>query len=147
MDVASRRRNPVDKGLMPGGRIGMCFNLVIQPLPATLGAVELDYLKPVRPSLNQWLPSLSIKCDAFEVAAAPFVDDRDSIASALMRIEQGLPMLRTMSQRESQHVGVADQQAKYAICLLFTGKVRRLGAMFLVPNPSQSFRRWDGVWG
>ena len=94
------------------------FDQIFQALPANLSAVELDHLKPVRPGLHQWLPSLSIERNAFDVAAAPFVDDRHTIPSDLVRIEQGLPMLRAVNQR------VADQQAEDAFRLLLAGKLR-----------------------
>jgi len=83
VDVASRRRDPVNKGLMPSGRIRMTLDQVFQTLPATLGAVELDHFKPVRPGLDQWLPNLNIERDALDVAAAPFVGDWHAISSGL----------------------------------------------------------------
>jgi len=108
VDVASRGRNSVNLGLMPSGRIRTCFDQIFQSVPATGGAVELDHFKPVRSGLNKWLPSLSTERDAFDVAAAPFVNDRHAIPSDRTRIEPGFPMLRTVNQRECQHVGVAD---------------------------------------
>ena len=38
MDVASRGRNPVNKGLMPSGGLKMGFDQIFQLGPATLGA-------------------------------------------------------------------------------------------------------------
>src|SRR5262245_61047836 len=114
---------------MPSGRIRTGFDQIFQPVPATGGAVELDHFKPVGPRFNEWLPSLSIERDALDVAAAPFVNDGHAIPSELMRIEQRLPMLRTVNQRECQHVGVADQHAEDAFCLLLAGKLWCLGTL------------------
>ena len=75
MDIASRRGDPVNKGLMACNRIPARIGQFLQPLPAALGAIEVDDLKPIRPRANERLPTLRIERDALDVAAAPFVDD------------------------------------------------------------------------
>ena len=47
MDVASRGGDAVNKGLMPCNGILVRVDQVLQPLPAALGAIEVDDLKPV----------------------------------------------------------------------------------------------------
>src|SRR5260370_27593006 len=100
MDVASRRRDPVNKSLMTRNGILVRLDQSLQPLPAALGAIELDDLKPVRPRVNQRLPTLRIERDALDVATAPLVDDWHAVSFDLVRIEQRLIVLRAMHQRE-----------------------------------------------
>src|SRR5260370_35816309 len=70
MDVASRRGDPVNKGLMACNGILVRVDQFLQPLPAALVAIQVNYLKPVRPIGTQRLPSLRIDRDALAVAAA-----------------------------------------------------------------------------
>src|ERR1035437_6485733 len=42
------------------------------------GAVEVDDLEPVGMRFNKWLPTRRVECNALDVAAAPFVDNRHS---------------------------------------------------------------------
>ena len=58
MDVASRRGDPVNKSLMSCSGILVRADQFLQPLPAALGAVEVDDIKPVRSRINEWLPTL-----------------------------------------------------------------------------------------
>jgi hypothetical protein len=60
MDIASRRDDPVNKGLMACNRIPARIGQFLQPLPAALGAIEVDDLKPIRPRVNERLPTLRI---------------------------------------------------------------------------------------
>jgi hypothetical protein len=53
MDVASRGGDPVNKSLMTCHGILVRFDQFFQPLPAALGAIEVDELRPVRQS---WAP-------------------------------------------------------------------------------------------
>ena len=47
MDVASRGSDPVNKSLMSRNAILVRVDQFLQPIPAALGAVEMDYLEPV----------------------------------------------------------------------------------------------------
>jgi hypothetical protein len=67
MDVASRGGDPVNKGLMPCNGILVRINQLLEPLPAALGAIEVDGLEPVRPRINERLPTLRIERDALDV--------------------------------------------------------------------------------
>ena len=49
MDVARRRGDPVNKGLMSRNGILVSVDQFLQPVPAALGAVKVDHLEPVRP--------------------------------------------------------------------------------------------------
>jgi hypothetical protein len=129
MDVASGRGNPINKSLMACNAILVRLDQFLQPLPAALGAIKLDHLKPVRPRVNQRLPARSVKCDALDIANAPFVNDWHAVSGDLVRIEARLIVLRAMDQRECQHIGVSDQQAQNALRLLLAPKPRRLLAL------------------
>jgi len=126
MDVASRGGDPVNKSLMSRNAILVRVDQFLQPLPAAFGAIEVDYLKPVRPRVNERLPTLRIERDALDVATAPLVDDWHAVSFDLVRIEQRLIILRAMDQRECQDVRVAYQQAKNAFCLLLVRELWRL---------------------
>src|SRR5262245_50744880 len=58
MDVASGRGNSINESLMACKAILVRLDQFLEPLPAALGAVELDHLKPVRSCINQRLPAL-----------------------------------------------------------------------------------------
>ena len=45
MDVASHRGNPINESLMARNAILVRLDQFLQPLPAVLGAVEVDHLK------------------------------------------------------------------------------------------------------
>src|SRR6266540_114913 len=145
VDVAGGGGNPIYKRLMPRYGILVRVNQSLQAVPAALGAVEVDHLEPVRPRVNEWSPTLMIEPDALDVAAAPLVDDRHAQSFDLVRIEKRLPVLWAVDQRERQDVRMAYQQAQDALCLLLARKIRRLLPFLLVPNPSQPFRRHDGI--
>jgi Integrase core domain len=86
MDVASRGGDPVNKGPMSCDGILVRIDQFLQPVPTALGAIELDDLEPVRPRVNERLPTLRIERDALDVAAAPVVPEnsirRDSRGEA-----------------------------------------------------------------
>src|SRR5207302_4830970 len=94
MDVASGGGDPVNKSLMSCNGILVRLDQFLQPLPAALGAIEVDYLEPVRPRVNERLPTLRIERDALDVATAPLVDDWHAVSFDLVRIEQRLIILR-----------------------------------------------------
>ena len=81
----------------------------LQPVPATLGAVKVDHLEPIRPRVNERLPTHRVERDALDIAAAPLVNDRHAASFDLVRIETRLIVLRAMGQRECQDVRMADQ--------------------------------------
>jgi hypothetical protein len=60
---------------MPCNGILVRIDQVLQPLPAALGAIEVDDLEPVRPRVNERLPTLGIERDALDVAAAPVASE------------------------------------------------------------------------
>ena len=64
MDVASGGGDPVHKGLMASNGILVRVDQFLEPLPAARGAVEVDDLKPVRPRVNERLPTRRIERDA-----------------------------------------------------------------------------------
>src|SRR5262245_49163239 len=82
MDVASGRGNPVNKGLMALNAILVRVDQLLQPLPTARGAIEVDDLKPVRPCVNQRLPTLRIERDALDVAAATSLSRRSCSCAA-----------------------------------------------------------------
>ena len=61
MDVASRGGDPVNKSLMSCNGILTRLDQFLQSLPAALGAIEVDYLKPIGPRVNERLPTLGIE--------------------------------------------------------------------------------------
>ena len=63
MDVASRGGDPVNKSLMTCNGILVRVDQLLEPLPAALGAIEVDGLEPVRPRVNERLPTLKIERD------------------------------------------------------------------------------------
>jgi hypothetical protein len=105
----------------------------------------VDYLKPIRPRVNERLPTLRIERDALDVAATPLVDDRHAISFDLVRIEKRLIVLRAVDQHECEHVCVPDQQAQNALRLLVARKLRTSLALLLIPDPPQPFRGHDGI--
>src|SRR5262249_43427563 len=74
MDVAGGWGNPINKSLMTCNRLVVPLTQFLEPLPTAVGAIEVDDLKPVRPRVNQRLPTVRIERDALDVATAPFVD-------------------------------------------------------------------------
>ena len=66
----------------------------------------MDHLEPVRPHVNERLPTHRIERDALDVAAAPLVDDWHTASFDLVRIETRLIVLRAMGQREGQDASV-----------------------------------------
>jgi hypothetical protein len=60
MDVAGGRSDPINKSLMACNAILVRLDQFLQPLPAALGAIEVDDLKPIRPRVNERLPTLRI---------------------------------------------------------------------------------------
>src|SRR5450756_1862260 len=104
MDVASGGGDPVNKRLMPCNGILVRVDQFLQPLPAALGAVEVDDLEPVRSRVNEWLPTRRIERDALDVAAAPFVDDRHATSFDLVRIEKRLVVLGAMGPVSYTHL-------------------------------------------
>src|SRR5262249_14301158 len=109
---------PINKSLMACNGIVVRLDQFLEPLPAALGAIEVDHLKPVRLRVNQRLPPLRIERDAFDVATAPFVDHWHAVSWEVVRIEPRLIVLRAVDQRDCQHVRVPDQQAQNALRLL-----------------------------
>ena len=75
LDIASSGGDPVNKSLMSCNAILVRVDQILQPVPAAFGAIEVDHLKPVRPRVNQRLPTHRIERDPRDVAAAPLVDD------------------------------------------------------------------------
>src|SRR3982074_768063 len=61
MDVASGGGDSGNKNLMTCNGILARLDQSLQPLPAALGAIEVDYLEPVRPRVNERLPTLRIE--------------------------------------------------------------------------------------
>src|SRR5450759_1153463 len=145
MDVAGGGGDPVNKRLMPCNGILVRVDQFLQPLPAALGAVEVDDLEPVRSRVNDWLPTRRIERDALDVAAAPFVDDRHAASFDLVRIEKRLVVLGGMVQRECENICMAYQQAKNTLRLLLARKLWRLLAFLLVPDPPHPFRGHDCI--
>ena len=96
MDVASSGGDPINKSLMTCNGILVRLDQFLQPLPAAFGAIEVDYLKPVRPRVNERLPTLRIERDALDVATAPLVDDRHPVSFDLVRIEPRAIVLRAI---------------------------------------------------
>jgi len=64
MDVPGRGSDPVNKRLMAGNAILVRLDQFLQPFPAVLCTVEVDDLEPVRPRVNEGLPTLRIERDA-----------------------------------------------------------------------------------
>jgi hypothetical protein len=75
MDVASGGGDPINKGLMSCNGIFLGVDQFPEPVPAAFGAVEMDHLEPVGPRFNKRIPTQRIERDAFDVAAAPLIDD------------------------------------------------------------------------
>src|SRR5439155_4729970 len=106
MDVAGGRGDQVNEGLMSSIGILVGFDQFLQPVPAAPSAVKVDDLEPLRPRINERLPTQRIERDALDVAAAPLIDDRYSGSFNLAYIEKRLIVLRAMGQRECEDVRV-----------------------------------------
>src|SRR5665811_2634269 len=100
MDVASGGGDPVNKGLMSCNGILVSVDQFLQPVPAAFGAVEVDDLEPVRPRVNERLPTQRIERQALDVAAAPLVDDRHRTSLDVALEEEWLIILRGLDQSE-----------------------------------------------
>ena len=85
MDIASSGGDPVNKSLMSCNGVLVRVDQFFQPLPAALGAVEVDHLKPVRPRLNERMPTHRIERDALDVAAAPVCTKNSHSNVAVMK--------------------------------------------------------------
>src|SRR5450759_4715424 len=95
---------------MSGNGILVSVDQFLEPVPAALGAVEVDDLEPVRPRINERLPTQRIERDALDIAAAPLVDDRHGASIDLAYIEKRLIVLRAIGQRECEDVRVVGVQ-------------------------------------
>src|ERR1700692_3867617 len=78
MDFAGGGRYRVNQYLMSRAAVVVSLSYFLQPVPAAFGAVEVDDLEPVGMRFNKWLPTRRVECNALDVAAAPFVDNRHS---------------------------------------------------------------------
>ena len=71
MNVAHTGGDHVNEGLMSSNGILVGVNQFLQPVPAAFGAVEVDDLEPVRPRVNERLPTQRIERQGLDEAAAP----------------------------------------------------------------------------